>query len=233
MAIAAVASRLSTQPYIYERNEFTYGPIKEVAILFVGIFSTMVPALNYLNIHSEQMPLKTPGQYYFITGALSSMLDNAPTYLVFLETKQGQVQNQYGEEVEKLRGLLDDHDPGQVPDRPVGMDPHVVAAYDTLLKYNRGKIAQSRVSDTDIRIAMIIGNRDLSLYLIAISIGAVFFGACTYIGNGPNFMVKSIAESAGIQMPSFFGYVFKYALPILIPTYVVIWLVFFVLKLGV
>jgi len=90
MAIAAIASLLSTKPAIYERNEFTYGPIKEVAILFVGIFSTMVPALNYLNHHSGDMPLKTPGQYYFITGALSSALDNAPTYLVFLETKQGQ-----------------------------------------------------------------------------------------------------------------------------------------------
>jgi Na+/H+ antiporter NhaD/arsenite permease-like protein len=233
MLIAALASKLSTQPFIYERNEFTYGPIKEVAILFVGIFSTMVPALNYLNIHSDQMPLKTPGQYYYITGALSSMLDNAPTYLVFLETKQGQVQKQYDTEINHLRELLDEHEPGQVPDRPVGMDDHVVAAYDTLVKYRRDKIEQSNVSDTDIRIAMIIGNRDLAMYLMAISIGAVFFGACTYIGNGPNFMVKSIAESAGIQMPSFFGYVFKYALPILIPIYVVIWLIFFVLELGV
>lgn len=233
MLIATVASKLSTQPFIYERNEFTYGPIKEVAILFVGIFSTMVPALNYLNLNSEKMPLETPGQYYFITGALSSMLDNAPTYLVFLETKQGQVQKQYEEEIGKLRTLLDEHDAGQVPGRPVGMDDHVVAAYDTLLKYNRDKIEQSSVSDTDIRIAMIIGNKDMEVFLIAISIGAVFFGACTYIGNGPNFMVKSIAESAGIKMPSFFGYVFKYALPILIPIYIVIWLIFFVLELGV
>lgn len=232
MLIAAVASKLSTKPYIYERNEFTYGPIKEVAILFVGIFSTMVPALNYLNHHSEQMPLKTPGQYYYITGVLSSMLDNAPTYLVFLETKQGQVQNKYGEEIGQMRLILDEHEPGQIPERPEGMDEHVLKAYDTLVRYNRPKIEQSRVSDTDIRIAMIIGNRDLEMYLIAISIGAVFFGACTYIGNGPNFMVKSIAESAGIQMPSFFGYVFKYALPILIPIYILIWFIFFVLKIG-
>ncbi len=233
MAVAALASKLSTQPFIYERNEFTYGPIKEVAILFVGIFSTMVPALNYLNLHSDQMPLKTPGQYYFITGALSSMLDNAPTYLVFLETKQGQVQKHYGDQIEKMRTLLDEHEPGMVPDRPEGMDEHVLAAYDTLVKYNRPKVEAGEVSDADIRIAMIIGNRDLSLFLIAISIGAVFFGACTYIGNGPNFMVKSIAESAGIKMPSFFGYVFKYALPILIPIYILIWYLFFVLELGV
>ena len=232
MLIACVASKLSTKPYIYERNEFTYGPIKEVAILFVGIFSTMVPALNFLYHHSDQMPLKTPGQYYYITGALSSSLDNAPTYLVFLETKQSQVQNEYGEEVEHLRSVLDDHPPGQIPERPEGMDEHVLNAYDVLVKYNSAKIQQSKVSDADIRIAMIIGNHDLELFLIAISVGAVFFGACTYIGNGPNFMVKSIAESAGIQMPSFFGYVVKYALPILIPIYVIIWVIFFVMKLS-
>ncbi len=232
MGIAAVASLLSTKPYIYERNEFNYGPIKEVAILFVGIFSTMVPALNYLNINSDAMPLKTPGQYYYITGALSSMLDNAPTYLVFLETKQGQVQSQYGEEVAQLRMVLDDHVPGEIPPKPTGMDEHVLNAYDELVKYNSNKIRQSKVTDTDIRIAMMIGNQDLSLYLIAISISAVFFGACTYIGNGPNFMVKAIAESAGIRMPSFFGYVIRYALPILIPIYIVVWLLFFVLKIG-
>jgi Na+/H+ antiporter NhaD/arsenite permease-like protein len=233
MLIAAVASKLSTKPYIYERNEFTYGPIKEVAILFVGIFSTMVPALNYLNHHSSDMPLKTPGQYYFITGALSSMLDNAPTYLVFLETKQGQVQDKYGEEVSHLREIIDEHTPGQPVRLPEDISPVVARGYDTLVKYNKPKIDSGNISDADIRIAMIIGNRDLAMYLIAISIGAVFFGACTYIGNGPNFMVKSIAESAGIQMPSFFGYVFRYALPVLIPIYIVIWLLFFVLKLGV
>ena len=233
MLIAAVASKLSTKPYIYERNEFTYGPIKEVAILFVGIFSTMVPALNFLNHHSEQMPLKTPGQYYFITGALSSVLDNAPTYLVFLETKQGQVQSQYGTEVDHLRDIIDSHEPGQPIQLDDNINPEVRKGYDTLVKYNQPKIEAGTVSDADIRIGMIIGNPDLALYLMAISVGAVFFGACTYIGNGPNFMVKSIAESAGIKMPSFFGYVFRYALPILIPIYVVVWLLFFLLKLGV
>ncbi len=229
MLIAAVASKLSTQPYIYERNEFTYGPIKEVAILFIGIFSTMVPALNYLNHHSSDMPLKTPGQYYFITGTLSSMLDNAPTYLVFLETKQGQIQDEYGDQLGELRLALEASPPGV----DESADPVVTEAFDTLMQYNQSKVQAGSVSDTDMRIAMMIGNRDLAMYLIAISIGAVFFGACTYIGNGPNFMVKSIAESAGIQMPSFFGYVFKYALPVLIPIYIVIWVLFFVLKLGV
>jgi Na+/H+ antiporter NhaD/arsenite permease-like protein len=229
MLIAAVASKLSTKPYIYERNEFTYGPIKEVAILFVGIFSTMVPALNYLNHHSSDMPLKTPGQYYFITGGLSSMLDNAPTYLVFLETKQGQIQDEYGDQLGELRLALETNPPAVGADA----DPLVTEAFDTLVQYNQHKVKTGAVTDTDMRIAMMIGNRDIAMYLIAISIGAVFFGACTYIGNGPNFMVKSIAESAGIQMPSFFGYVFKYALPVLIPIYIVIWVLFFVLKLGV
>jgi Na+/H+ antiporter NhaD/arsenite permease-like protein len=229
---AAVASRFATKTYIYERNQFSYGPIKEVAILFVGIFSTMVPALNYLNVNSKQMPLDTPGQYYFVAGTLSAVLDNAPTYLVFLETEQGKVQAQYGPEIERLRAHLDDHPPGVVPPPIVGEEEHVTAAYDVLVRYNRKRIAAGAVTDADIRIAMMIGKPDLTLYLIAISAGAVFFGACTYIGNGPNFMVKSIAESSGVPMPSFFGYVLKYTLPILIPTYLLVWLLFFILKLG-
>ncbi len=232
MLAAALGSRYMTKPYIYERNQFGFGPIKEVAILFIGIFSTMVPALNYLNNHSDDMPLKTAGQYYFCSGTLSAVLDNAPTYLVFLETKQGQVQKQYNAQIDQMRHYLDDHAKGVVPPEPVGYDEHFINAYRTLVQYNSPKIRAGQVTDPDLRIAMMISNLDLELFLIAISMGSVFFGACTYIGNGPNFMVKSIAESAGVKTPSFFGYIFKYTLPVLIPIYVLIWYLFFVLKLG-
>lgn len=229
MLIAALASRLSTGAAIYDRNEFRWGPIKEVAILFVGIFSTMVPALNYLNHHADQMPLRTAGQYYFMTGTLSAVLDNAPTYLVFLETKQGQVQKEYTRSIDRIQQVLNEHEPGRIPELPADAKPDTRGAYETLIRYKASQVKAGRITDADIRIAMIISDPKLASYLIAISIGAVFFGACTYIGNGPNFMVKSIAESAGIAMPSFFGYVVRYTLPVLVPIYVLIWLLFFVL----
>jgi Na+/H+ antiporter NhaD/arsenite permease-like protein len=74
------------------------------------------------------------------------------------------------------------------------------------------------------------GYDDSVLNLTAISVAAVFFGSMTYIGNGPNFMVKSIAEQVGIKMPSFFGYIIRYSIPILIPLFVLVWLVFFAFK---
>jgi Na+/H+ antiporter NhaD/arsenite permease-like protein len=118
--------------------------------------------------------LSEPVHYYWITGGLSSFLDNAPTYLTFFNTILG---NFYA----------------GVP------EPEAVA--------------------------MLI--RENEKYLLAISTGAVFFGAMTYIGNAPNFMVKSIAEEAGVPMPSFFGYMIKYSLIILIPLFFVAALIFF------
>lgn len=253
MGAAAGLSLIFTNKKIYDHNEFNYEPIKEVAILFIGIFSTMVPALNYLNNHSEQMPLKTAGQYYFITGGLSGVLDNAPTYLVFLETKRGNITKKYTREIATLTNAVE-------LARETGQP---ITEIDTTDLYNRqtiegeevsGEVAEASIAKVDAALkqmkkdypelfnkdnavapgkieeraalSMLTGTPELSLYLIAISIGAVFFGACTYIGNGPNFMVKSIAESTGITMPSFFGYFLKYALPVLIPIYIVVWLVF-------
>jgi Na+/H+ antiporter NhaD/arsenite permease-like protein len=227
MVAAIVLSKLATKRIVYDRNEFSFGPIKEVAILFVGIFSTMVPALNYLTHHADRLGLKTPAQYYFVTGALSSVLDNAPTYLVFFAMHQAQVQEQLSGKIEALRAVADNHSPGMIPTPPDGTDPRLLAAYKSLIEYNRAKIEAGTVTEDDVRIAAVLGNPEFSLYLIAISVGAVFFGAMTYIGNGPNFMVKSIAESAGVRMPSFFGYVFRYALPILFPVLLLNWLVFF------
>lgn len=146
------------------KNNFNYGPILEVAVLFAGIFVTMVPALALLEARGGQLGLSTPTHFFLVTGALSSVLDNAPTYLTFLSTLQGM---ELGNDV-------------------VGVP---------------------------------------TIFLTAISLGAVFMGANTYIGNGPNFMVKAIAEESGVQMPSFFGYALRATLT-LTPIYVVVVLFF-------
>lgn len=174
MAAAAAGSYFTTSRHIYEKNNFNFEPIREVAILFLGIFATMMPALDWLQVNAQSLGFTTPAHYYWASGALSSFLDNAPTYLNFLTASFG------------LFNLNID-------------DPAHVTEF--LVKYWH--------------------------YIQAISIGAVFFGACTYIGNGPNFMVKSIAEQSGVKMPSFFGYIVRYTLPVLIPIYALIWIVFF------
>ena len=173
LAVAAVAHRFANRTAL-QQNEFTFAPLREVAYLFAGIFATMVPALDLLEKHARAIGITTVHQFYWGTGLLSSMLDNAPTYLNFLTAAFG------------LQQLT--------PDAPADM-------------------------------ARMLTEPALAQYLIAISISAVFFGAVTYIGNGPNFMVKSIAESSGVRCPSFFGYVGKYALPILLPILILVgWL---------
>jgi Na+/H+ antiporter NhaD/arsenite permease-like protein len=167
----AVGVYLLASREIYKQNEFSFFPIKEVGLLFIGIFATMTPALGYLATHAEQIALHTPAAYYWATGSLSGMLDNAPTYATFLQLA-------YGSEPITREGL------------------RVFVA-----------------SDPGLEI------------VIAISLGAVFFGAFTYIGNGPNFMVKAIAEQAGVKMPSFFGYMLRSAL-FLAPSLFIIWAVF-------
>lgn len=160
---------------ILRANEFDFEPIKEVAYLFIGIFITMIPALQLIaeeaRINSD---LLNAGTFFWATGALSSFLDNAPTYLNFLSAAMGKY-------------ALD-----------VNVKKHVL---------------EFVVQD--------------DIYLRAISVGAVFFGSMTYIGNGPNFMVKSICERAGIEMPSFFTYMIKYSIPILIPLFFIIFFIFF------
>jgi Na+/H+ antiporter NhaD/arsenite permease-like protein len=151
---------------IRRRNGFTYGAIVEVAALFIGIFVCMQPALALLDEHGASLGLEAPRAFFWATGSLSAVLDNAPTYLVFFKTAQAL--------------------PAAGP---------VVAGVD------------------EARLA-------------AVSLGAVFLGAMTYIGNGPNFMVKAIAEQAGVRMPSFFGYVL-YSLGVLLPVFVLVSFLFF------
>ena len=174
LLLLAYGSWKFTIKEIREANEYTWFPIQEVAKLFAGIFITIIPAIAILkagtsgalagiinSVSSDSGPVNH--MYFWLTGILSSFLDNAPTYLVFFNTAGG--------------------------------DPQVLMG-------------------------------ELSQTLLAISAGAVFMGANTYIGNAPNFMVKSIAESSGIEMPSFFGY-FLYSLIILFPLFGVISILFF------
>ncbi len=164
MAGAAAASFFSTSALVRKSNDFDFEPVKEVAWLFAGIFATMVPVLDYLELHAGEIGLHTAQQFYWATGSLSAFLDNAPTYLTFLAAAMG----------------------------------------------DQGLSINSR---EDIASFIQHGNE----FLVAISLGAVFFGAGTYIGNGPNFMVKNIAQQVGVRTPSFFGYVFRYTLPVLLP----------------
>jgi Na+/H+ antiporter NhaD/arsenite permease-like protein len=175
-----LASWVTTGRPIREQNEFTWEPIREVAILFGGIFATIIPALAMLRA-GEQGALafviravREPAHFFWASGFLSSFLDNAPTYLTFLSTALGRLY------------------PG--------------------------------VAEREAIAALI---RDNHAFLQAISTGSVFMGANTYIGNAPNFMVKSIAEEAGVPMPSFFGYIVRYTLPVLIPVFLLATWVFF------
>jgi Na+/H+ antiporter NhaD/arsenite permease-like protein len=233
MIFAAAGSLAYTPHRVHAENHFNYAPIKEVAFLFIGIFLTMVPALNYL-YHENAKPeserriaIHTPGQFYFASGTLSAVLDNAPTYLTFLQSKLAQldaetvsrvmtIAKRPGSDVTEadLAGLSEEHRL-QVK--------NTVAA---LLKYHKDRVDQGNLSEGEVRVGFLVGDDHLNLNLIAISMGAVLFGAMTYIGNGPNFMVKSIADHAGIETPSFFGYLFKYSVPILLPLLIVVWVVF-------
>ncbi|QYM80660.1 sodium:proton antiporter [Horticoccus luteus] len=168
---AAVASYRLTPKDVHLENHFSFGPIKEVAFLFIGIFATMMPALNYLEQHGHEFGFERAPAYYFASGGLSAVLDNAPTYVNFLKLAE--------------------------------------------VSASTGGGGESTPAAEHAAVHQLLADRPE--LVIAVSLGAVFFGAMTYIGNGPNFMVKSIAESAGVRVPSFFGYIGRYSLPILLP----------------
>ncbi|MEA2558825.1 MAG: hypothetical protein QOH06_329 [Acidobacteriota bacterium] len=175
-----LGSWFMTSRATHAKNGYTWGPIREVAILFAAIFATIIPVLAMLRAGEAGAmaglirAVKTPAQFFWATGALSSFLDNAPTYLTFLTTALGRLYPGMPER-EAIHRLIAEHD-------------H---------------------------------------FLMAISTGAVFMGANTYLGNAPNFMVKSIAEESGVEMPSFFGYILRYVVPFLLPVYVVVTWLFF------
>ena len=168
LIIIALFSILTTRRGLREANQFSWEPLIEVAVVFIGIFVTMTPALIYLNANATSLGLQTPDQFFYGAGFLSAFLDNSPTAVAFHTVAQG--------------------------------IPHATDA------------------------VMVAGVPQEILR--AISLGAVFFGAMTYIGNGPNFMVKSIAEHNGVRMPSFFGYMFRFSLIIMLPVYIIVQLIF-------
>ncbi|MCQ2444057.1 MAG: sodium:proton antiporter, partial [Mailhella sp.] len=177
--VIAIASWVKTDREARRRNNFTWGPILEVAKLFIGIFISMIPAIAILKAGHEgalsglvSMTQNANGDpinsmFFWLTGALSSFLDNAPTYVVFFNTAGGAETD--------IAGYL-----------------------------------MNKIPDT----------------LKAISAGAVFMGAMTYIGNAPNFMVKAISEEQGVKMPSFFGYM-AWSVGILAPVFVLLTVLFF------
>ncbi|HEX7619106.1 MAG TPA: sodium:proton antiporter [Verrucomicrobiae bacterium] len=171
MLAAAIGSYFTTTKSVHAANHFDFHPIQEVAILFAGIFATMMPALDWLGLHAKELlgANPSPGIFFWGTGGLSAVLDNAPTYLGLLSALFGTSG------ATDISGLLAQH----------------------------------------------------PAHVLAVSIGAVFFGAATYIGNGPNFMVKAIADQEKVPTPGFLGFVFKFTLPFLLPMLITIWLLFF------
>jgi Na+/H+ antiporter NhaD/arsenite permease-like protein len=171
MAAMTGLSLATTARELRRENGFTFGPITEVAVLFAGIFATMIPALEILRVRGAEFGIQAPWQFFWLSGALSSFLDNAPTYLTFTS------------------------------------------------------LAQSIGPGADVAVHLAGGPVSATL-LTAISAGSVLMGANSYIGNGPNFMVKAIAEEQGVAMPSFGGYML-WSGSILIPIFVMMTFVFF------
>jgi Na+/H+ antiporter NhaD/arsenite permease-like protein len=175
-----LASLWTTPRAFRAENQFTWAPMREVAYLFAGIFMTIIPALAILQAGEAGAlgflvrAVERPADYYWATGLLSAFLDNAPTYLTFLNTALGKYFT--------------------------GVETHAAVA---------------RLIAEEVRI------------LAAISAGAVFFGAATYIGNAPNFMVRAIAEERGVRMPSFFGFILRWSVPFLLPGLLLVALLFF------
>ena len=185
MFAVAFAAYKTADKEALKGNDFNFIPIREVAILFVGIFATMIPALelmgDYASTHAGGFSVT---RFYWMTGFFSGVLDNAPTYLSFLAGAFGKF----------------------------GMDLNSVT---DMQKFAYG------VSSP------VAGDLPSDIYLMAISMAAVFFGSLTYIGNAPNFMVKNIAIQSGVEMPHFIEYIYKYSMPVLIPLFVLIWWLFF------
>lgn len=167
LILMAALSLKFTGKTVRKQNHFSWHPIEEVAYLFLGIFFTMIPCLIYLNANAQYLSVNTPVLFYYLTGLLSSFLDNTPTAVTFYELAKGLPQT-----------------------------GNIVAG-----------ISES--------------------YMRAISLGAVLFGSMTYIGNGPNFLVKTIAEHYHIKMPDFFAYMYKFSVIILLPIFILLSILIF------
>ena len=225
MVAAAAGSWFTTRKQVHEANHFNFHPIQEVAVLFIGIFATMIPALDWLQNNAGQLGQPSPARFYWGSGLLSGVLDNAPTYLSFLSAAFGLFVDP--EIITKVQWLI--QHPG-TDLASVATGPHAELIRNTfgaLQKYHTAAVAGDNVSTEQIEVAFLLGNQSFNHYILAISVGAVFFGACTYIGNGPNFMVKAIADHQKVRTPGFLGLIFKYTLPCMVPMLILIWLLFF------
>ncbi len=165
MVGAALASYFTTPKSLHVANDFSFGPLREVAWLFFGIFFTMIPVLDFMHLHARELSIDSPMKFYWVAGGLSSVLDNAPTYLTFLSNALGRLNLSV--------------------ESPADVHQFLTTA----------------------------GAREAA----AISMGAVFFGAATYIGNSPNFMIKAIVEQQKLPSPGFFGFILRYSLPVVLP----------------
>jgi Na+/H+ antiporter NhaD/arsenite permease-like protein len=225
MAGAAVGSWFTTRKQVHETNQFNFHPIQEVAVLFIGIFATMIPALDWLQNNAGHLGQPSPALFYWGSGLLSSLLDNAPTYLSFLSAAFGLFVDP--EVIDKVQLLIQHHGTDLAS---VATGPHaelIRHTFEALQKYHAAALAGGNVGTEQIEVAFLLGNPNFNRYILAISIGAVFFGANTYIGNGPNFMVKSIADQQQVRAPGFLGLIFRYTLPCMAPMLILIWLLFF------
>ncbi|HUR45385.1 MAG TPA: sodium:proton antiporter [Candidatus Saccharimonadales bacterium] len=220
MVGAALGSYFTTAKQVHQANHFNFHPIREVAILFLGIFATMMPALDWLQAHAGQLAHPTPGMFYWGSGILSSLLDNAPTYLSFLSAIFGSLVNT--DVVSQVQHLIQVGGAG-----PAEASEPARLTYAVLQKYHSLELAAGHILPEQIEIAFILGQPALSRFIVAISIGAVFFGANTYIGNGPNFMVKSIADHQKVHVPGFLEYIALYSLPCMFPMLLLVWYIFF------
>lgn len=201
LALVALSLLLGSKQ-VRTENEFNYGAILEVAALFFGIFICMQVPLQILNVKGGEMGFSATDthKFYWATGSLSSVLDNAPTYVVFYNTGKAVCK----EEAHVLPGKI----AAASGDEKAKLEKELNALQTTVVK------------GTDKE-----GYGIIASLLAAISLGAVFMGAMTYIGNGPNFMVKAIAEEAGVPMPSFFGYM-AYSVCILVPIFLAMTYIF-------
>jgi Na+/H+ antiporter NhaD/arsenite permease-like protein len=171
--LIALGSYLGTAQRIRDANNFTFAPLGEIGWLFLGIFGTMIPVLEFMEGTADRLGLNSDLAFFWATGLLSALLDNAPAYLAFFATALGRY----------------------------GLNTNDVSHVARFLSEN---------------------GRDL----IAISLGATFFGALTYIGNAPNLLVRTIAGHARVRCPSFIGYILKFALPILVPVFALLSILF-------
>jgi Na+/H+ antiporter NhaD/arsenite permease-like protein len=174
VVLTALGSYLGTPQRIRDANDFTFAPLREVGWLFLGIFGTMIPVLEFMERTAGPLELNSDLAFFWATGLLSALLDNAPTYLAFLAAALGR----YGLNINDLS-----------------------------------------------HVARLVSKNGREL--VAISLGATFFGALTYIGNAPNLLVKAIAEHARAPTPSFIDYIWKFALPVLVPVFALLSILFF------